>query len=606
MKKIYSLLIPAFLSVPLAKAQSYTQGDLTVNVIPNSSHDSTACQSTCFFMYNIQKNNSFLNDTVFIKDWGGYILYSFVNTAGNSSWNDFAMIPQLFGVLPDYNLAQPGNMANFMMPLTKAISGTDTIYNIQNYYGTVVNDPCSYSPVNGQVYVDQNSDCIFNVGDIPLQGLYISSWENLSSPSINWATWGASSNSTGNYGMMVQQSWMTSYSVGLPPQYQFIFPSTACSPASYNFTALPQANVDFSLQCGSVIDVQTWAGSMGFARPGIPFILNPSVNNSGCDSASGVLKLVLDPRVIYNPGLSSNPATSTSGDTLFWNYTNLTNLSNGAYWNSFSSGVYLTPDSTVNTGDVLCFQTFATIASNDLNPANNSASVCIPVVNSHDPNFKEVTPVGVGSPGYIADITPNLTYTIHFQNTGSAAAYNIYITDTLSANVDASSLQIIESSHAMMPIWNAPGVVRFNFNSIFLPDSASNEPASHGFVTFKVNLLPSLPAATEIKNTAYIYFDSNPAIITNTALNTIAFPIGIKETEGNRISLQPNPAISEINVSSATAFEKVEIYSIAGELLSSERFAPTSSFKVDIKNLPAGIYFIRTDRSGMMKFVVLR
>src|SRR5438105_3523423 len=93
----------------------------------------------------------------------------------------------------------------------------------------------------------------------------------------------------GNYSMDVQQSWMTSYNVTIPTYYQFIFPSTTCSPTAYNFTTLPQSNVDFSLQCTSNIDVQCYVGSPGSARPNIPFYISPFVNNTGCDPASGTL-----------------------------------------------------------------------------------------------------------------------------------------------------------------------------------------------------------------------------------------------------------------------------------------------------------------------------
>ncbi|MBC7864532.1 MAG: T9SS type A sorting domain-containing protein [Bacteroidia bacterium] len=607
MKKIYFSLLIIFASLSFLNAQSYTQGNLTVNIMPNFSHDSSNCTSMCMFMYNIQKPVSFVNDTVFIKDAGsGFVFYTFVNTSGSSPWSDFAMIPQLVSIVPDINLIQPGNIANYFAPPVKAISGVDTIYNIFNMNGTTITDACSYNNVSGNLYVDQNSDCVFNAGDIGLQNVYVASGAVLSSPTQTSAGFSTYSNTGGNYNMLVQQSWLTSYNVYIPSQYQFIFPSTTCSPVVYNFTTLPQTNVDFSLQCGSVVDVQTWVGSPGSARPAIPFILNPVVSNTGCDSASGVLKLVLDNRVVYNAGLSSNPATSQNGDTLYWNYTNLTNLSAGAYWNSFFAGVYLTPNVTVNIGDTLCFSSIVNIPANDLNTTNNMYSFCIPVVNSYDPNIKEVSPAGTTAQGLIPASTPSLTYTIHFQNTGTAVAFNIIVVDTLSANVDAASLQIIESSHAMTPGWNAPGVVQFSFANIFLADSTSNEPASHGFVTFKVNLNPSLTPGTQITNRGDIYFDLNPAILTNTALNTIETPSGIKETEVKQITLLPNPASNEITISSTSLIEKIEIYSVTGELLRSEKYSPSANIKLDVRNLSNGIYFIRAGNSVMKKFVVAR
>ncbi len=41
------------------------------------------------------------------------------------------------------------------------------------------------------------------------------------------------------------------------------------------------------------------------------------------------MKLVKDSRVMYDPSLSLYPAASVAGDTLIWNYTDLTNLTGG-------------------------------------------------------------------------------------------------------------------------------------------------------------------------------------------------------------------------------------------------------------------------------------
>ncbi len=64
-------------------------------------------------------------------------------------------------------------------------------------------------------------------------------------------------------------------------------------------------------------------------------------------------------------------------------------------------------------------------------------------------------------------------------------------------------------------------IVRFNFPNINLPDSVNDEPNSHGYVQYKVKLKENLPLGTEIQNTAYIYFDFNPPVQTNTVSNTI-------------------------------------------------------------------------------------
>jgi hypothetical protein len=77
------------------------------------------------------------------------------------------------------------------------------------------------------------------------------------------------------------------------------------------------------------------------------------------------------------------------------------------------------------------------------------------------------------------------------------------------------------------------GIVKFNFPNINLPDSLSDEAGSKGFVRFKVKLKDNLPLGTTIENTAYIYFDFNAPIITNTTVNTIALPLATPTVSAN-------------------------------------------------------------------------
>jgi hypothetical protein len=53
-----------------------------------------------------------------------------------------------------------------------------------------------------------------------------------------------------------------------------------------------------------------------------------------------------------------------------------------------------------------------------------------------------------------------------------------------------------------------------------LPDSHINEPASHGWLMYRIKLKDNLALGTQITNTASIYFDYNAPVVTNTTLNT--------------------------------------------------------------------------------------
>ena len=154
------------------------------------------------------------------------------------------------------------------------------------------------------------------------------------------------------------------------------------------------------------------------------------------------------------------------------------------------------------------------------NPTNQGgfaeSSNCQQIRDSYDPNAKEVIPVGFDTDNKIAP-DGNMQYTIRFQNTGSASAYTVVLVDTLDSNLDLASIEVLGASHSYkleVTGKNNPRLV-WIFGGINLPNSSVNEPASHGYITFKVAQKPGLSAGTIIKNKAYIYFDYNVAVLTN-------------------------------------------------------------------------------------------
>jgi len=64
--------------------------------------------------------------------------------------------------------------------------------------------------------------------------------------------------------------------------------------------------------------------------------------------------------------------------------------------------------------------------------------------------------------------------------------------------------------------------ITWTFTNIMLPDSTTDEPGSHGFVRFTAIPISSVPAGAYIENRASIFFDFNPAVVTNTVINQIA------------------------------------------------------------------------------------
>ena len=150
---------------------------------------------------------------------------------------------------------------------------------------------------------------------------------------------------------------------------------------------------------------------------------------------------------------------------------------------------------------------------------------CSPIVDSYDPNDKQVVPTGIREEHFTQEES-ELEYTIRFQNTGTDTAYTVVIVDTLSEHLDLSTLRLGVASHPVE--WTLSGrgvpVLTWRFNQIDLPDSNRNEPASHGFVKFKIAMKKELPRGTMVANQAGIYFDYNSPIITNATFNTVGLP----------------------------------------------------------------------------------
>jgi hypothetical protein len=66
--------------------------------------------------------------------------------------------------------------------------------------------------------------------------------------------------------------------------------------------------------------------------------------------------------------------------------------------------------------------------------------------------------------------------------------------------------------------------------------------------------------------------------------------LGISETNNQKFAVYPNPATDIIHIHSVTSqIKNTLIYSVAGQLMQS---APSNSEKINISNLPSGIYFL--------------
>ncbi|MDP4266673.1 MAG: two-component regulator propeller domain-containing protein [Bacteroidota bacterium] len=197
---------------------------------------------------------------------------------------------------------------------------------------------------------------------------------------------------------------------------------------------------------------------------------------------------------------------------------------------------------------------------------------------SWDPNEKTVEPWGIGEKKLTLG-SDTLRYTIHFQNTGNDTAFDIRVKDTLNNRVDLNSFRVVASSHKVRTEINKYGVVTFYFDNILLPDSGKDYSGSNGFVSYEVILKDGALPFT-LKNTGYIYFDYNPAVVTNTAVSEMVSALpstgveklrdltGFQNLSGLRVFPNPNNGEFVVEINGAINEKgSIKIYDVIGNVV---------------------------------------
>ncbi|MFM8595728.1 MAG: T9SS type A sorting domain-containing protein [Flavobacteriales bacterium] len=301
-----------------------------------------------------------------------------------------------------------------------------------------------------------------------------------------------------------------------------------------------------------------------------------------------------------SPILSSiqNSGYVISGNTITWNLN-----SSATNFSAFDVIMFSIPGGLINGAQHYFTSTIVpTGATIDCGTYNNNGSLLQILGNSYDPNDKNASTdyMNENYPiGYLdAFINDALTYTIRFQNTGTAPAQNVYIIDTLSTLLDWSSFTLLEASHPVQVVNMGNGIMRFEFNQIWLPDSSANEPGSHGYISYRINEIPTNAIGSIIENTAYIYFDWNEAIVTNTTFHQNMWLDGIAELK-DQLGVYPNPAQDKVKID-IEAICMVQIKDLNGRLILEELVSPGQS--IDIQQLTTGIYIIES-KGKRAKFI---
>jgi|GEM_PF-1145039 len=346
-------------------------------------------------------------------------------------------------------------------------------------------------------------------------------------------------------------------------------------------------------------------------RPG--FTTNYFVRycNDGTDPASGTVELVHDPLMtnftsVVNPPASYDVITSTA----VWNYNNL------LPGECRTIPIVLTTPTGTALGTIISHTATVNPIPGDFTPLNNTITSNQTVTGSYDPNDKQNL---VGEDPLGGTVHPDITtyhYLIRFQNTGTDTAFTVVVTDTIHPSFDLTSIRIVGASHNYTADIDQGNLLTFEFLDIMLVDSNANEPLSHGFVYFTIDLNPGVPIGSEIWNTANIYFDFNDPIITNTVENTVEFPAFIPKDKKQifGLKLYPNPTAQDIMVEldmKESATVSLQLFDMSGRLVKSlkqnERMLD-GSYNIPIRtsDLGPGVYMLNlsSDKGQITRRIV--
>ncbi|MDP5076505.1 MAG: T9SS type A sorting domain-containing protein [Nonlabens sp.] len=263
-------------------------------------------------------------------------------------------------------------------------------------------------------------------------------------------------------------------------------------------------------------------------NPGFNSRLEILINNIHAGNSTGMLQFNHDPIAdlvaVYDRSgtniLANGTATATaSGFSLPYSV---------AAFGQYDLEVVLsTPVTGVQMGDIFIHTASINPTTTDSTSSNNNTVVNAVVVASYDPN--DVTEVrGPNIPINTFASGDLLEYTIRFQNLGTASAQFVRVLSSLDAMLDPNTFEIIASSHSYI-LTKDGSELDFLFENIQLAPESLDEAGSNGYIKYKIKPNSGYAVGDIIAATASIFFDYNPAVITETWTTTFDAPASISD-----------------------------------------------------------------------------
>src|SRR5574343_341612 len=431
--------------------------------------------------------------------------------------------------------------------------------------------PTNCAQINGSVYFDNDEDCSFTSGDFPVANRIV-----MATPGNYLAV----TDQNGNYSFQLPTGTYSVFEVFNSSTY-----GNYCN-VNYDVTLTNSTDIsnnnDFLDTINGIVDLQASIYNTA-VLPGFNFVVQPyysSVNLTGS--------------LLNSDAWFTIPAGVTM---LSWAYPHT--VSNDTVYftintpQSFTSAIPFNATTSLPLGSVVTFCAGIAQHPMELITSNNTSCHSVIAIGSYDPNDKTTFVNGVQNDSTLLLSEQKLEYVIRFQNTGTAPAQNIYILDTIQPTLDLSSFEFVASSHPCSVSILEGNVLKFNFPSIMLPDSSSNEPQSHGFVHYTIKQSAQNQIGDILLNTAFIYFDFNAPVVTNTTYDElIEGDLGLTQLQYDQVKLYPNPSESFIIIESEQNIQSFEIIDLNGRMIASNQKVDSKKLSLDFSAYPKGIYLV--------------
>lgn len=378
------------------------------------------------------------------------------------------------------------------------------------------------------------------------------------------------------------------YSLGIS-SYSNVTVASGSGITTYNFpvTVLPHKDLAITL---------TPFGPS--PRPGFTYVNRLAYKNNGSETiGNGSLSFTKDNALTIISISQSGTVSGANGFT--YNFTNL--LPGEVRYIDVTMQVPTIP--TVALGQLITNNASGLVFGTDINSSNNTSNLSQIIIGSYDPNDKTESH---GGRILHSSFTANdyLTYTIQFENTGTANAVNVRVNDVLDSKLDETSVKMINASHAYV-FDRVGGNLTWKFNGIELGSSVANTAIGKGYITFQIKPKPGYAVGDIIPNTASIYFDFNPAIVTNTFNTEFVSTLSVSNFENESFTVYPNPTNGLVSIKlkdNTTVIDQIIVCDVLGKKVKTKSFK-SSNVMLDLSDLNKGVYFIKLQSGELEKIV---